>query len=103
MHVISRATLIKHYESPGRADSKGPLEAWFQEVKKARWHGPTDIKARYASADFVADNRVIFNIGGNKYRLIVRVRYATAETDGTIFVRFVGTHKEYDAIKAEEV
>lgn len=80
------------------------MESWFHEVSKASWRTPADIKARYGSVDFVAGNRVIFNIGGNKYRLIVRVRYALSEDqDGTVFIRFVGTHKEYDNIKAEEV
>ena len=60
---------------------------------------PADIKARYASASFVADNRVVFNIGGNKHRLVVHVNYGV----GVVLIKFIGSHKEYDAIDATTV
>lgn len=99
MHVISRKTLREFYGRPGCGDAKGPLDAWFYEVKHADWQSPADIKARYPSASFLKNNRVVFNIGGNKYRLVVKINYPTK----TVFVRFVGTHKEYDQIDAEVI
>jgi mRNA interferase HigB len=79
--------------------AKGPLDAWFAEVRRADWASFADVKAVYGSADVVGGNRVIFNIGGNKYRLIVRIAYRCR----TVYVRFVGTHAEYDGIDAATV
>ena len=94
MHVIARKTLREFWEN--HPDAEGPLRAWFDEATRARWRSPQDIRARYARASFVGADRVVFNIGGNKYRLIVAVRYCS----GTVFVRFVGTHADYDQIDA---
>lgn len=99
MHVISRKKLIEFYEQPGRQDAKGHFEAWYYEAKHAQWESPADIKARYGSASVIGDNRIVFNIAGNKYRLIVRINYDSK----TVFVRFVGTHQEYDKIDAEVI
>ena len=99
MHVISRKKLIEFYEQPGRKDAKGHLEAWYYEAKKALWASPADVKYQYRSASIIGDNRVVFNIAGNKYRLIVRINYDSK----TVFVRFLGTHKEYDKINAEVI
>jgi mRNA interferase HigB len=99
MHVISRKKLIEFYEQPGRQDAKGQLEAWYYEAKHAQWESPADVKAQYGSASVIGDNRVVFNIAGNKYRLIVRINYNSK----TVFVRFVGTHQEYDKIDAEVI
>lgn len=81
--------------------AKAPLVAWLKEVEGARWQNTVEIRARYRTADFVGD-KVVFNIGGNKYRLVVRFRYAdlTAKPplNGIAFVVFVGTHAEYDKI-----
>jgi mRNA interferase HigB len=96
MHVITRAPLQAYWTRPGREDAEQPLKAWHSEAKAAAWKMPADIKAVYPSASIVADNRVIFNIGGNKHRLVVHVNYA----NGTIFVKFIGSHSEYDAIDA---
>lgn len=97
MHVISRKPLrefsVKH------PPAKAPLDAWFAEASRAKWACFADVKKIYGSADVVADNRVIFNIGGNKYRLVVKIAYKT----GTVFVRFVGTHAEYDKINAKTI
>jgi mRNA interferase HigB len=100
MRLIAVSTL-KHYVEGGsaRRDAWGPLVAWAAEVKKATWKTPADIKAKYKNASFVGDNRVIFNIAGNKYRLIVKVNYPAQ----IVYVRFIGTHREYDDINAEEV
>ena len=99
MHIISRKTLKAFYAKQGCEDAKGPLDAWFHEVKRENWESPADIKAKYRSASFLKGNRVVFNIGGNKYRLVVKVNYNTK----TVFIRFVGTHNEYDRIDAEVI
>jgi len=80
-------------------DAEQPLRAWFQEVEHASWQGPADVRARYGTADFVANHRVIFNIRGNKYRLVVAVKYEVF----CVYVRFVGTHAEYDTIDAATI
>lgn len=95
--VISRRTLVEFWEI--HADAEQPLRAWFQEAKAATWDTPTDIKACYASASFLADNRVVFNIGGNKYRLVVWINYRGHR----VFIKFVGTHAEYDEVDAETI
>lgn len=74
--------------------AKQPLLAWFKEVEKAEWHSPAEVKNLYGSSDFVGDGRVVFNIGGNKYRLVVWVKYSI----GLVLIKWVGTHQEYDAI-----
>lgn len=74
------------------ADSRGPLNAWQAEVEKAQWTGPQDIKCRYPNASFLADNRLIFNIKGNAYRLVVKAMYQ----NGLILIEWVGTHADYD-------
>jgi len=97
MHVISRKPLrefvLKH------PPAKTPLDAWFAEVRRARWTKFADVKAAYGSADVVAGNRVIFDIGGNKYRLVVKIAYQCQ----IVYVRFVGTHSEYDQINAKTI
>lgn len=84
------------YEKPQYNDSRGPIEAWFQHVKNSHWKGPDDIKAQFRNASFLKDNRVCFNIGGNKYRLIVKIEYKVQ----IVFIRFIGTHTQYDQINA---
>lgn len=74
------------------ADARGPLDAWQLEVEQAAWSGPQDVKRRYPSASFLADNIVIFNIKGNSYRLVVKAKYQ----NGIVLVEWVGTHAEYD-------
>lgn len=97
MHVITRKTLVGFWRK--HADAEIPLNAWFREAKSARWETPQDIKERYRSADFLPGNRVVFNIGGNKYRLVVKIAYVP----GTIYIRFIGTHAAYDKINAETI
>ena len=99
MRVIARKTLSDFWRRPGRGDAAGPLRAWLADAERATWTGPDDIKRAYPAASFVAGDRVIFNIGGNKYRLIVHVRYRAF----TVYIRFIGTHAEYDKVDAEEV
>ena len=99
MHIISRKTLRSFYDNPDHGDAKGPLESWFHEVCREDWRTPSDVKAKYGSASFLKDNRIVFNIGGNKYRLVVKVNYSNK----IVFIRFVGTHEEYDRIDAEAI
>ncbi len=97
MRVLSRKTLQDCWKPHPPAEE--PLRRWFKEAEAASWSGPSDIKAVYASASFVGTDRVVFNIGGNSYRLIVRIDYKYK----ILFVRFVGTHREYDDVNAAEV
>jgi mRNA interferase HigB len=76
-----------------------PLKAWYAEARQAAWRRPQDIKQQYRSASFIADSRVVFNIAGNLYRLVAAVHYSS----GIVFIRFVGTHAEYDRIDAGTV
>ncbi|KAB2684851.1 MULTISPECIES: type II toxin-antitoxin system HigB family toxin [Brucella/Ochrobactrum group] len=98
MQIIARKTLRDFWIRHPQAET--PLVVWFSLVSKAHWTGPADIKKMFGSTvDFVADNRVIFDIAGNKYRLIVHVAYPF----GRVLVKFVGTHKEYERINPETV
>ena len=99
MRVIARKNLRIFWEKAGNRDAEQPLRAWFAEAKKARWKKPQDIKDSYRNASFVGKDRVVFNIGGNKYRLVVKINYAYQ----VIYVRFVGTHAEYDRIDAQTI
>jgi mRNA interferase HigB len=80
-------------------DSEQYLKAWYAEAKKANWENPSDIKKYYKNASFIANNRAIFNIKGNKYRLIVAIKYEFK----IVYIRFIGTHDEYDKINAGEI
>jgi mRNA interferase HigB len=97
MRVIALKTLRDFWEKHPQAEI--PLRAWYALASRADWRNPADIKAAYRNASFLANNRVVFNIKGNDYRLVVAMRY----DKGIIFVRFVGAHREYDRINAEEV
>jgi mRNA interferase HigB len=97
MRIISRKTLKDFWVT--HADSEQPLKAWFHEAKTARWKSFADIKARYRSADLLPGNRVVFNVKGNTYRLVVHLHYNT----GIVFIRFVGTHAGYDKIDAPTI
>lgn len=96
MRVIAKSTLkafwLRH------PDAEGPLLAWYREVEKEDWDSPAKVKQKYRSASFVGD-RVVFNIKGNTYRLVVHINYGFR----IVFVRFVGTHKQYDAINVREI
>ncbi len=94
MRIIKRRTLVEFWAQHN--DATQPLKAWYAEAKKAKWRTPEDIKKRYRRASIIADNRVIFDIAGNKYRLIVKIHYNTS----MVYIRFIGTHAEYDKIDA---
>jgi mRNA interferase HigB len=97
-NVIARRALRAFSERFPNA--KTPLGTWYEIVSKGDWNGPADLKRAFGNnVDFVGDNRVIFDIGGNKYRLVVRFSYKFK----TALIKFVGTHEEYDGIDAETV
>lgn len=98
MRIISKATLRNFWESHPPAAL--PLRKWFSLVANTTWRSPADVKAMFGTqVDFVSDNRLVFDIGGNKYRLVVRVSYAY----GQVLIKFVGTHAEYDRIDVRSV
>ena len=79
--------------------ARGALEAWYAEAKHAQWKAPADIKARYAHASIINAERVVFNIGGNKYRLVVAISYVS----GIVLIKLVGSHADYDKINVETI
>ncbi len=99
MRVIAKSSLKKFWEHPGCADARGPLHSWYDEALKATWQSPHDIKVHFASTSICGNNRVVFNIGGNKYRLVVEMQYRA----GIVWIEFVGTHTQYDLIDVESV
>ena len=99
MIVIAPRKLREHWEKPGRGDSEAPLKAWLELTEHAEWSSPADVKDQYRHASFVGNDRVVFNIAGNKYRLVVLVHY----NKRTLYIRFVGTHREYDEIDASTI
>jgi len=99
MRIFSRKTLREFWVLPNYTDSEQPLKAWYDEASKANWKTPNEIKAYYKNASILKDGRVVFNIHGNTYRLIVKINYDFS----AIYIRFVGTHKQYDKINANEV
>lgn len=97
MRIIAKRTLRVFWERHPRA--RGPLEAWHQEVAQADWAGPSELKAQFGSASVLGGNRVVFNIAGNQYRLVVKINYPYR----IVYVRFIGTHKDYDRIDVNNV
>lgn len=99
MRIIAKSTIKKFWEQSAYLDAKGPLESWYEEALKANWSSPQDIKNQYRNASICNNNRVVFNIGGNKYRLVVEMQYRA----GIAWIKFVGTHAQYDQIDVETV
>ena len=97
MRVISKASLIEFWAT--HPASRYALQTCFEDASRAKWLSPQDIKMRYASASFVSSNRVVFSIKGNDFRLVVAVAYRF----GAVYIKFVGTHKQYDAVDAATV
>jgi mRNA interferase HigB len=97
LRIISKKILREFWEKHG--DSQQQLKSWFQETNDVEWKSPKQIKVAYPSASFLADNRVVFNIKGNKYRLIIKINYEYH----MIWIRFIGTHAEYDKIDATKI
>lgn len=97
MRIIALSTLREFWRT--HPDAEIPLRSWYADASRAGWRKPADIKAAYRSASFIANNRVAFNVKGNDYRLVAAVHY----NRGMMFVRFVGTHREYDKIDAATI
>lgn len=98
MNVVSKATLRGFWRR--HPQSRGPLEVGYADVRHAGWDGPADVKRHFGgTVDFVADNRVIFDIAGNKYRLVAHIAYHFKR----VLVKFVGTHADYDRIDPETI
>ncbi len=103
MRIIARRTLRQFVESrAGHRDQKAlkaALDAWFDEVRKARWSSTADVKRLYTSASIISSDRIVFNIKGNAYRLVVAVDFEK----GIIWIKWLGTHRDYDRIDVSEV
>ncbi len=97
MRIISRRTLREFWDV--HPEAAIALQTWFHDVERASWVGPADVKMVYRNASFLADNRIVFNIKGNRYRLVVAVEYQYS----LVYIRFVGTHAEYDRIDAATI
>lgn len=103
MRVIARSTLVRFAAGlSGHKDYravKSALDSWFQEARNAKWKNSSDVKASYAHASIVGADRVVFNIKGNAYRMVTAVDYRR----GTVFIKWLGSHKDYDAIDVRTV
>lgn len=97
MRIIAKRALREFWEK--HKDAEGALKAWHAEVKGKKWSTPTDVTNDFPRASIVANNRVVFNIVGNNYRLVVAIKYQR----GLVYVRFVGTHQEYDKVDASKI
>ena len=97
MRIISRKALREFWKR--HPDSEHALQAWYREVVGADWSAPANLIARYPSASFVGNNRVVFNIKGNSHRLVAEINYR----ERLVYIRFIGTHAEYDRIDAKTV
>lgn len=98
LRIFSRNTLVEFWKK--HPDAEQPLRLWFSMVEKAAWTSPVEVRAVFGSADFLPNNRVVFDIKGNTYRLVAQVKYGPLFL---VFIRFVGTHAEYDRIDANKV
>ncbi len=99
MRIIAIKTLKAFWEARGHDDAERSLRAWIKEIEAADWKDPGDIKAQFRSASVLQDGRVVFDIHGNRYRLVVWINFAFR----VVYIRFVGTHEEYDGIDAQTV
>jgi len=100
MRIIAKRTLRHFWETnPRGAEARVPLQVWHSTVEGKDWNSPADVKATYRDASILKNGRVVFNIGGNRFRLVVRINYPYR----IVYIRFVGTHDEYDCIDAETI
>ena len=99
MRIIAKSTLKKFWKKKAYSDAQGPLESWYEETIKATWLSPQDVKNQYRNASICGNNRVVFNIGGNKYRLVVEIQYQAS----IVWVKFIGSHTQYDKINVENI
>lgn len=100
MRVIALATLKTFWEAnPRFLDAREPTLAWYRHTLRADWSGPADVKAAFGNASILKDGRVVFNIAGNKYRLIAWINYPYR----VVYIRFIGTHAQYDRVDAQTI
>ena len=100
MRIIALGALKAFLKSrPAHAEAREPVMAWYRQVRAADWGTPADVKRDIGSASILKDGRVVFNIGGNRYRIVVWVNYPYR----VVYVRFIGTHRQYDAIDAQTI
>jgi mRNA interferase HigB len=100
MKVVAVSTLKAFWNDHSEyQDAEGPTLAWYRDVLNANWSKPNDVKAHFGNASILQDGRVVFNIGGNKYRIVVWINYPCR----VVCTRFIGTHKQYDAINAQTI
>lgn len=97
MRIIKRKTLKDFWDN--HPDAEQSLKAWFKFARQADWRNPAEVKADYGNASILGDNRVCFNIAGNKYRLVVKINYPYR----VVYIRFLGAHAEYDQIDATQI
>ena len=95
--IVTRGTLLRFWQSS--PDAQEPLKTWYHEARKAHWTSPREVKKMYRHASVIADNRIVFNIAGNKYCLMVKFNHEF----GTGYIQFIGSHKNFDKIDAENV
>lgn len=100
MRIIALSTLKAVWDDkPANADAREPVLAWYRHALKADWATPADVKADFGNASILRDGRVVFNIAGNKYRLVVWINYPYR----VVYIRFIGTHAQYDGIDAQTI
>jgi mRNA interferase HigB len=99
MRIIAFRTLREFYEKPEYSDAEVSLRAWYHDAKTSAWKNSNELKKQYKNASIVGDGRVGFNIKGNDYRLVVGIDYEFQ----VIFIRFIGTHQQYDKIAAKTI
>ena len=99
MRIVSHRRLVEFYSLEGHGDSKAALERWYDVADKAVWKNLSDIRVDFPATDYVGNQHCVFNIRGNKYRLVVVVKFTIEQ----IFIRFVGTHSEYDKIDVSTI
>lgn len=100
MRIIALSTVKAFLDRAGDvSDAREPLMAWFRQVKQADWAKPADVKRDIRTASILRDGRVVFNVAGNKYRVVVWITYPYR----VVYIRFVGTHRQYDAIDAQTI
>lgn len=99
MRIITKRKLIEYYEQEGHGNSRVALERWHQKVSQANWQNFADIRKDFPNADYVGNQHYVFNIKGNTYRLVVVVMF----TPGLVYIRWVGTHAEYDKIDCSTI
>ena len=99
MRIVSHKKLREFYETPGRADAQVALERWYELAEAAQWQNFADVRMDFGSVDAVGNRHYVFNIRGNRYRLVVVIKFVM----GYVFIRFVGTHSEYEKIDASTI